>query len=255
MHEQRKVLEAWMGVGIIVLSIGGFLIFNKSQVSVTGDESSATATDTAAQLVYESDTLQARAEKLEKLKGQTDFDKLQAQIDQQIAADIETKTTYAPGNNKPFLISNTVTEDLYKKQFAEVFGKATSSGMGLELVYFISQVNPDGGQMLPLSPQDTESVYRVATEYEIFADAVQKLPTPPSLEKVGEITSLKAREVAFYLRKMMEEKDPFIYSVLFTKYTDAMSYIVKINKAPSVQTNELEQIKNLASSTEVLLKR
>lgn len=255
MHEQQKVLEAWIGVGIIVLAIGGFLIFNKSQVSVTGDESSAAATDTAAQLVYESDTLQARAKKLEKLKGQADFEKLQTQIDQQIAADVEAKTTYTPGNNKPFLVSNTTTENLYKKQFAEVFSKATSSGMGLELVYFISQVNPDGGQMLPLSPQDTESVYRIATEYEIFAENIQKLATPHSFEVVGEITAGKAREIAFYLRKMMEEKDPFIYSVYFTKYTDAMSYIIKINKAPSVQTNELEQIKNLASSTEVLLKR
>lgn len=256
MHEQQKALEGWIGVGIVILAIGGFLIFNKSHEIASPKNTDQTSTTTTSKLVYESDTLEARAQKLEQLKGQEGFQKLQEELDKQIAQDIEAKTSYTPGNNKPFLISNTTTEETYKKLFADAFGKATSSGLGLELVYFISQISPDDGKILPLSPQDIESIYRVATEYEIFADNIQKLPTPPGLSVVGEITSEKSRETAFYLRKMMEEKDPFIYSIYFAKYSAATSYILKIHTTPnSPQTDELEQIKTLASTTDILLKR
>lgn len=252
MQEKQKIVEAWFGVGVIVIAVGAFLILNKSNESVSGEQPNTVATDT---LVYESELLQNHVDKLASFKGTEKYDELKKQADAELVKTIEEKTAYTPTESKPFMITNNISEEDYKKQFGAAFAKATSSGMGLEIVYFISQMSQDGSEILPLSPSDTESIYRVATEYEIFADDVQKIPTPPNLTEVGEVSSGKAREVAFYLRKMMEEKDPFVYSAFFTKYIEATSFILKINNKPSAQLSELEQIKALASSTEVLLYR
>jgi hypothetical protein len=84
---------------------------------------------------------------------------------------------------------------------------------------------------------------------------VQKLKTPSNLEVVGEVTTGKAREVAFYLKKMMEEQDPLVYSAMFERYTEATSYILKLNGKQTQHLNDLEQINTLASRTDIFLKR
>lgn len=254
-NQQIKIIEAWLGVGLVVILVAVFLFLTKGEGGFVEGEKVVDTATTTEKLVYASDLLQSHTEKLEQLKGEKDYDELKKKLDQELVQTIEDKIKYTPGNDKPFDISDSYTEAQYKLDFAKLFGKATSSGMGLELVYFLAQIDPQTGALMPFAPQDVESIYRTATEYELFADSVQKLKTPTSLEVVGEVTTGKAREAAFYLKKMMEEQDPLVYSAMFERYTEATGYILKLNGKQTQQLNDLEQINALASRTDIFLKR
>lgn len=256
-NQQIKIIEAWLGVGLVVVLVALFLFFTKGEGGFAEEEKVVDTSTSTDKLVYASDLLQSHTEKLEQLKGEKDYAELKKRLDQELAQTIEDKIKYTAGNDKPFDVADNYTEAQYKLDFARLFGKATSSGMGLELVYFLAQINPQTGALMPFAPQDVESIYRTATEYELFADSVQKLKTPTSLEVVGQVTTGKAREVAFYLKKMMEEQDPLVYSMMFNKYVDASSYIIKTRGDDKVRNSlsEIEQMKKLASSTEIFLRR
>lgn len=127
-------------------------------------------------------------------------------------------------------ISDTYSPKIYRDNFEILYAELKSNKENSESKIFSSQIIDDG-TLLPLAEFDKETILRIASDYEIFADKLSLLPTPKSLEKRMTELGTSALNVSFILRKMVAEDDSKIYSLWISKYAENMSVIITIRYA------------------------
>lgn len=255
-----QIIEGLVGIGFLILILA-FIIFFKSDKSkeVTSNKNIlGQVTETAeSQTQYDSQLLKNHLELLGKLGDEAEDQKAKSELTEILIQSLDEKTKIPTFNSRPIYISDTFDKNNYQKEFFKTFNEAAAAGMGLELYYFVSQISPESGEMLELSPYDKESLQRIATEYEIFGKKIQKIETPTDYIKAGETTSQKAFEISYILRNLLEEKDSLVYSKWFEKYGDASRYIFKSssstqNSSTTGEVDTQEILKQLKLKTEVL---
>jgi hypothetical protein len=182
---------------------------------------------------YGSALLKNHLELLDKVKNDPDKAEKEKAAIETLTKTLEEQTKLPSINARPVFISDNFDKDQYGKDFLRLFSEATSSGMGGELYYFISQVSPESGEILGFAPSDKAALRSIADSYETFGKAVQRLKTPTEYVPAGESTTKHALETAYILRQMLEETDTLVYSTWFEKYSEATGYIYKKDTATS----------------------
>jgi hypothetical protein len=237
-RQRNEIVEAFIGVGLLILLIGGFLMYKQTGiVQVFNDQDPSTEANTGT---YESASLQGYIDNLNLIETNQNYKEEKDRLSKEMIGQLQLKSTPPNLNHKPFKISDTYATTTYRKDFLNKFSLATSSGMGLEVLYFISQIDIENQNLLTLSENDIKKMYEISTVYENFADKVQKIDTPAEYVEISEVTVEKSREVAFLLKQMMIETDPFVYAHLFAKYSEAASYIFREDtKNKKVKVNNI----------------
>ena len=253
-EQKLQIIEGVAGVGFLILVLA-FIIFFKSDTSkeitvnknLLGEGRAAEISGSP----YDSQLLTNHLDLMGKLGDGEEDQKAKSELTEILIKSLDEKTKVPNFNSRPIFVSETFDKNSYQKEFFKTFNEATTAGMGLELYYFVSQISPESGEILELSPYDKESLQRIATEYEIFAEKIQKIETPTDYMKAGEVTTQKAYEISYILRNLLEEKDSLIYSKWFEKYGEASRYIFKSNSASST-ANTQEILNQLKLKTEIL---
>ncbi len=122
-------------------------------------------------------------------------------------------------------ISDKFTKKNYANNFELIFSDFKKKDGTSENTILTSQINPDG-TLLALSDYDKESLLRIATEYEIFAEKIQNLSTPTSLEKIAAEIAVSSLNISYILKNLVTENDKNIYTLWISKYAENMSVII-----------------------------
>jgi hypothetical protein len=226
--QKLEIVRGILGLLLAMGIIGFVLFYNKTSMSDTGNKNaSATETGDALDAKFKSKILEEHVTRINKIKNDPEFLNLKKDLDQVFLRQLEEEATLPKIDERPYDVREEYDTSLYGREYIKQFSKATTSGMGAEIVYFISQLGASDETMMQFAPSDVEKIYKSAIEYENFASNIQKIKTPSSYIDIATTTIHKSREIAFYLRKMMDTKDTFVYANLFSKYIEAYGYIFK----------------------------
>lgn len=122
-------------------------------------------------------------------------------------------------------VSPTYNKTKYNNEYEIAFSNLKKAGGTSESQIFESQI-VDKDTLLPLSDYDKETVLRIATEYEKFANIISSLETPKVYEKRGVGTTKDALNVAYILRQMVNTEDKQIYTLWINQYSIVMFDII-----------------------------
>lgn len=118
-------------------------------------------------------------------------------------------------------VSATADRNKYNTEFENSFANLKARGGTSESKIFASQI-ADKDTLIPLSDYDKETLLRIATEYEAFANKISVLNTPVVYKQRGENTVKNSLNIAYILRKMVATDDKKIYGLWISKYTTTM---------------------------------
>ncbi len=122
-------------------------------------------------------------------------------------------------------VSSMFTNKHYADNFEIMFSEFKAKGGTSEGLILSTQITSDGN-LLVLSPDDKETILRVADEYEIFSNKIQNLSTPTLREKIGREIAISTLNISYILRKLANEEDKNIYTLWISKYAENMSVII-----------------------------
>lgn len=139
--------------------------------------------------------------------------------------DLENETLLPQQNVLLKNISDKFTKKNYEDNFEIIISDFKKNGGTTEAPILSSQITPEGN-LLVLSEDDKENILRIAGQYEVFANKIQNLSTPTSLEKIGKEIAISSLNVAYILKKLANEEDKNIYTLWISKYAENMSVII-----------------------------
>jgi len=122
-------------------------------------------------------------------------------------------------------VSNTYSKTKYNSDYENAFAALQKARNPSEATIFTAQI-ADANTLIPLSNYDKETIQRIATEFELFAEKITNLNTPTIYKKRGEGVVKNSLAVAYILRQMVTVNDTKIYSLWISKYSAAMFDII-----------------------------
>ncbi len=236
MNETQKgtVAEGIFGI-IIVFAILVFAIykFGTSKGSVVNPDvqtgnSVQEDFDTQTNTSQENEIYNRYIKQIYEAQNATTSENKNGEVDRIISEyqqELQDKTRIPTANILMRNVSDKFTATNYKNNFEILFSDFKQRGGTSENKIIAAQILEDG-TLLPLSDYDKETLLRMSSEYEIFADKVQNLSTPKDEEKIAREIATAATNIAYILKQIVNEKDKQVYTLWISKYTDNMSVII-----------------------------
>jgi hypothetical protein len=135
------------------------------------------------------------------------------------------KTTIPNQNLVIKNVSLTLDRKEYGKSFESLYEAFKKNGGGTEGKILASQITKEK-TLLTLSDYDKQVLSQIADEYDDFSAKLVEMETPKVFEnRVLEI-AVDSKNVAFILRKMVNETDINVYTLWISKYAQNMSAII-----------------------------
>lgn len=122
-------------------------------------------------------------------------------------------------------VSATFSKTKYNSDYELAFSELQKGRNPTEATIFAAQI-ADANTLIPLSNYDKETIQRIATEFELYAEKIKNLNTPTVYKKRGEETVKNALKVSYILRQMVNINDTKIYSLWISKYSAVMFDII-----------------------------
>lgn len=121
--------------------------------------------------------------------------------------------------------SSKLEKDTYILAYENLFQELKKQGGTSENKIFQAQISTEE-KLLPLSGYDVESLLRISTEYDIFADKISNLQTPLIYEKKAIETVRSSKNISYIIKQMSTENDKEIYRLWISKYAENLFDII-----------------------------
>lgn len=109
----------------------------------------------------------------------------------------------------------------YLNEFEDLFVKYSSKKVFEENKILQAQIG-ENNSILELSDYDRETLLRIATEYELWAQEILNLDTPSNYERKSLEAAKNALNISYVLRKIVVEKDVKVYPLWIAKYIEVI---------------------------------
>jgi hypothetical protein len=180
----------------------------------------------------------SKEEILEKLKAESNseiynkyLDKIKDGFSQEVSTQYQTELeqkTALPEQiiflTKPTIGNSYSEKAIYLNTFEALFASMRKRGVFSESAIFASQAGATTSPsvILPLSDYDKETLLRIATEYENWAQQILNLETPVVYEKKSLNFANDLLNAGYIIKKVVEEKDDQLYVMWIAKYTQTI---------------------------------
>jgi hypothetical protein len=112
----------------------------------------------------------------------------------------------------------------YLKDSDSLYAELKSNGGTDEAKIFADQIVDD--KIMPLAQIDKETLLRIASIYEVYAEKMSQIPTPSFYEKKATNLIKDALKVSYILKKIVVEQDEKIYPLWISKYSEIQFDII-----------------------------